>query len=169
MLVIAIGVALFLISQALSAAETRRLEREFGAAWHAFNAAAYHPQTFLASDGIHHRTRVADVWQSTGGRKAVVITDHPGTGTVVHEFTAKGVFSSKGPYYLKVSPRVWQPTHRRHLIEAIVHRGTVQTSNPSGGETRESGYRILEFNTTRYPPVTLRAYAAWVRRQHPGG
>jgi hypothetical protein len=138
----------------------RRLERQFGDARRSYNEKAFHPQIGPPGrDNIRDLVRVAVEVRSTGGKWAVIIEHHEGTGVVVHEFARNGRFSSRGPYFIRLRNSVWSLTGRRHLIKAVLYPYGIGTSNPSGGQTREIAREILEFDTKQYPPVSLRKYS----------
>lgn len=143
----------------------RRLERQFGGAWRTYNAQAFHPQIGPPTEGnVRELVRVAFEARSTGNKLAVVIDHHDGTGVVVHEFARNGLFSSRGPYFIRLRNSVWSLTGRRHLIKSVLHPYGITTSNPKGGQTREIAHKIVEFDTQMHPPLSLREYARLAQR-----
>jgi hypothetical protein len=139
--------------------QPRRWRARYGADWHAHNTGAFHPRV---SDPGKNNTRtivrVAEEVISNGRKRAITIENGYG-GIVVHEFSKTGQCSTRGPYYIRLRGSVWRFTGRRHLVETIRHPSSVKTSNPSGGQTREVGKRILEFDTAKYPPISLKEFA----------
>lgn len=139
--------------------QPRRWLARYGADWHAHNAGAFHPRVSdPGKNNIRSIVRVADEVISHGGKRAITI-ENGYRGIVVHEFSKAGHCSNRGPYYIRLRGSVWQFTGRRHLVETIRHPSSVHTSNPSGGQTREVGKRILEFDTAKYPPMGLKEFA----------
>jgi hypothetical protein len=138
--------------------QPRRWMAQHGEEWRAYNAGAFHPQVSAPGrNNIRTVVRVADEMMSDGGKRAIRINNGHG-GIVVHEFAKDGLCSGRGPYYIRLRACIWQSTGRRHLVETVRHPTSVQTSNPSGGWTREEGRRILEFNTNKYPPLSLKQF-----------
>jgi len=149
----------------------RRWRREYLKDWQSHDAAAFHPsRTPMGGDEQHCRVRrVADEWRSQSGRCAVRIKHGQGSGIVVHEVNKNGTFSGKGPYFIKNTPRIWEPTGRRHIVETEVDPRRFVTTNPSGGRTGERGLRVLEFDTKHYAPMSLRQYGEWRDRNKATG
>jgi hypothetical protein len=145
----------------------RRLERQFGDAWRSYNEKAFHPQIGPPGEGnVRDLVRVAFEARSRGGKLAVIIENHEGTGVAVHEFARNGLFASRGPYFIRLRKSVWSFTGRRHLIKSVLYPYGISTSNPTGGQTREIAREILEFDTKRYPPLSLRKYAQIAQMAH---
>jgi hypothetical protein len=140
----------------------RRDRALHGAAWKEYQAGAYHPRdAHPATPGRRRRVlRVGVEMASTGGSCAIQMRA-PGW-IAVHEVRNDGTFADRGPYFIKRRPCVWTTTGRRHLVE--VEEGELMASNPQGGTVHERGVRVHAWNTTQYPPVTLRTYAATARR-----
>jgi hypothetical protein len=148
----------------------RRWHRDYGTEWKRHDAAAFHPTRTLISGNEKHYflVRVAEEWQSDAGRLAIAMRHGQWSGVVVHQVSANGAFSKKGPYFIKNQPRKWARTGRQHLVEVEVGPHEFETSNPSGGKTRERGVRVLEFNTSRHAPLTLRQYGELRDREKAG-
>lgn len=145
-------------------AKRQRWKRDYLKDWQAYNAAALHPKKI--GDGIrrYRLHKIADECISRSGRLAVQMN---GGGHVVHEVNKNGTFSRKDPYYIKgpltstfirEGLSIWQRTDRKHVVEVEVDLDGFDTTNPSGGKTRERGLRVLEYNTSRLPPVPFDEY-----------
>ena len=104
--------------------------------------------------------RLAMEVASKSGQLAVAVT---ADGTALHHINRNGTFSKKGPYYVSRQTRHWRPTGRRHLIRTQRGKGGwgFQSSNPGqGAGIHEMGVAVLEYDTKRYPPVTIWDYPA---------
>lgn len=142
--------------------QPRRDRATFGDAWKKHNDGAFHPLTLRkAGQGLPAiERRVAIEMSSTGGKRAVRVRSK--SGLAVHEVRRDGAFSSRGPYYTRRRNSVWSSSGSFHLIDVEV--GYFPTSNPQGGDVRERGLRVVEWDTSRYPPMSLRDYATRNRK-----
>jgi hypothetical protein len=157
---VALAFGAFILALAIrDAVAALRRRRRYGAAWQAYNAAAFQPQTGPPNErNARLVTRIATEMVSTKGRRAIAVW-HGGTrGLAVHEINSDGSFSAREPYFVKLRPCLWTDTGRQHLVEMVHPASPIPTSNPGGGFVKERGSRVIEWDTTRYSPMTLREF-----------
>lgn len=102
--------------------------------------------------------RLADEIESSGGKKGVAMLSYDRYGgTPIHEINNNGTFSARSPYFISRNNISWKRTGKRHLVKTLVSKNFYgfKTSNQHPGVTKEIGLAILEYNTNKYPPITL--------------
>ncbi|MBJ6802763.1 hypothetical protein [Geomonas propionica] len=135
-----------------------------------YNKHAFCPTKRDYAEGLWICDRLADEIRSSGGKVAVALS-RPSTysGTPIHEINKNGTFSSKAPYFVSRSTNNWNQSGKRHLIQTLYSKTNLgfKTSNKDSGVTPEVGIAIVEYNTDKFPPITmsdLRQMLSYVKR-----
>ena len=163
--------ALFIVGIAAAAVGLRifsnkKLRVRYGEAHAAYNAAAFSEILEpCADDRFLYVTRLAEEIESTKGVKALAVATFE-RGLAIHQIHKDGTFAKKGPYFIRWNSRNWRRTGVVHLVK--VFRGTrgfgfAPDHYNQRGVIREKGVAILEYNTCRYRPLTLREFASQKR------
>jgi hypothetical protein len=141
----------------------KRLEDRYGDALVSYNAGAFKE---ILEPSLDERflyvTKLAAEVESANGVKAIHLATED-RRLAIHQINKNGTFSTKGPYFVASScPSNWRPTGATHLVKVLRARegGFAPDHYDQSGIIREKGVAVLEYNTYRYRPLTIREFAS---------
>jgi hypothetical protein len=123
-----------------------------------YNDNAFRTSSEDKDDGSCVCIRLADEMVSSGGKRAVSM-QRPDrySGVPLHEINQNGTFSSRQPYFISKYSHKWNRSGKRHVIQTLRSKtnSLFKTSNQTPGAIQEIGMKILEYDTYKFPPITL--------------
>lgn len=153
------GVALGIVVYRLN---TRRLTLRYGDAFRSYNNAAFSPVIEPSPDEhFVYVTRLASEITSKKGQRAISVQTL-GSGPAIQHINQNGTFSARGPYFISWRSGNWQATGATHLVKLLRGKGGwgfKPDHYKQDGIIREKGIAILEYETKKYPPISIREFA----------
>jgi hypothetical protein len=146
----------------------RRNLRIHGEAWRRYNTGAFRPITEPSPDErFEYVTRLADELTTPKGQRAVSMKGDQ--GWAIQHINKNGTFAKRGPYYVSMYRGTWRPTGRRLLIRTLRGKrgghGFKADHYDQQGIVYERGEAVLEYDTQRYPEVSLSDFVQMQRHR----
>jgi DNA invertase Pin-like site-specific DNA recombinase len=147
---------------------TKRLLELHGAEFKAYNETAFREIIEDSPEKNFLRvTRLARELESRRGQRAILVPALE-RGTAIHHINQNGTFSAKGPYFVSWRSGNWKHTNRVHLVSVLRGKagwGFKPDHYEQIGVIREKGVAVLEYGTSRHPPLTIRDFARLQRKR----
>lgn len=142
---------------------TRRLMALYGDEYRAYNSHAFRDIVEPSpKDGFEFVTRLATEVASRKGQRAIIVRCLE-RALAIHHINRDGTFSAKGPYFVSTYTGNWRRTGKKHLVKLLRGKGGWGFSPDHYNQTgviSERGVAVLEYDTSRFAPVTIREFVS---------